>query len=274
MFKRADAFIAATMFSLIACASSHKMLSSRTGATVVEVQGDGVKLQGYLFLPDDAPKPAPAIIVLHGWGGNAMTVAGVAQTLSRQGYVALALSMRGWYGSEGVDDCGLKQPADIASVIEHLTDQSYVLRDHIGLLGFSQGGQVALLTAALNPKVKAVVAYYPVTNINEWQKTTKAESVKLYISGNCHRGTTSARSPTHFASKINAEVLLIHGDADRRVPLDQSQLMKEALEKHGKSVELKIISGGTHGFSDEHAQIAWEWATAFLKKSLRNEIPQ
>lgn len=273
MIERTGVFIAA-MFSLIACASSHKMLPARAGATVVEVQGDGVKLQGYLFLPNDTLKPAPAIIVLHGWDGNAMTVAGVAQTLSREGYVALALSMRGWYGSEGVDDCGLQQPADIASVIEQLANQPYVLPDHIGLLGFSQGGQVALLTAVRMPKVRAVAAYYPVTNIDRWKETTKSSNVRIHIQGKCQRGTTRARSPTHFANQINAEALLIHGDADTRVPLEQSQLMKAALERHGKRVELKIINGGAHGFTDEQAQIAWGWTTAFFKKSLRNEIPQ
>jgi cephalosporin-C deacetylase-like acetyl esterase len=44
--------------------------------------------------------------------------------------------------------------------------------DRIGIVGFSQGGQVALLAATRGTPVRAVVAYYPVTGVARWKVTT------------------------------------------------------------------------------------------------------
>ena len=55
--------------------------------------------------------------------------------------------MRGWAPSGGADDCGLRQPDDVARAVEWMRTLPGVLADRVALVGFSQGGQVALLTA-------------------------------------------------------------------------------------------------------------------------------
>src|SRR5919109_1353966 len=73
---------------------------SGPGRYEVSSPGSGVTLGGIPFRPAIISKQLPAIIVLHGWARpgvpGAPRVEGTARRLSEKGYVALALSMRGW----------------------------------------------------------------------------------------------------------------------------------------------------------------------------------
>src|SRR5262249_61053082 len=88
---------------------------SSPGRYEVSLPGSGVTLGGILFRPASASNPLPAIIVLHGWARpgvpGAAQVESTAQRLSEQGYVAFALSMRGWPHASGCGDCRIHQPS-------------------------------------------------------------------------------------------------------------------------------------------------------------------
>jgi acetyl esterase/lipase len=59
--------------------------------------------------------------------------------------------------------------------------------------------------------------------------------------------TAWAASPINYVSKDDSPVLLVHGDADRTVPFQQSELMEAALRNAGVPVRLIRIEGGDHG---------------------------
>ena len=242
----------------------------------VTIAGNGIGIAGILYRPDKSTGSAPGIIVLHGWSqydtNGAETVAIPAWLFSREGYVALALSLRGWPDTGGKDDCGGKQPHDVAAAINWLSRQPGVNPGKIGLVGFSQGGQVALLAAALTDKVKAVVAYFPVTDIDRWAKTSDNSGVSEgYIPEVCIRGSESkSKSPVYVAGKIGAAVLLVHGDQDKLVPMEQSMEMAKALMSRTKKVQLYIVRGGTHltRAGDDGWQEAWDLTKKFLQQEL------
>jgi acetyl esterase/lipase len=54
-------------------------------------------------------------------------------------------------------------------------------------------------------------------------------------------------SPIKYVSKDDPPTLLVHGDADRTVPFNQSEMMEAALRKAGVPVKLIRIEGGDHG---------------------------
>lgn len=242
---------------------------SSPGRYEVSLPGSGVTLGGILFRPaiNSTSKLLPAIIVLHGWARpgvpGAAQVESTARRLSEQGYVALALSMRGWPRSSGWDDCGTQQPDDIAKAADWLAMLPGVNADSIGVLGFSLGGQVALLSGARSGRIKAIVAYFPITDIQRWKDTTSNAGIRhFYVPLVC--GTGYWNSPVHVAEQIHAPVLLIHGDHDTEVPTEQSLKMREALQKADRHVDLLVISGGDHGFKGEQDEQAWSAATRFL----------
>lgn len=240
--------------------------------SLVSIAADGVVLGGILLRPSTS-EPRPAVVVLHGWqpaGTNgAALVEGRARRFATDGYVALAVSMRGWPQSGGTDDCGLRQPDDVAAAVAWLRTQPGVLADRVGIVGFSQGGQVALLTATRDRRLAAVVAYFPVTDVAAWKTTTANTDIPAYIAAVCEPGGTAARSPLAHAAAIGAPVLLVHGDADTRVPTDQSVRLHAALQAAGRSSTLFLVPGAQHGFTAAEEAVAQPVVDEFLAARLK-----
>lgn len=242
------------------------------GRHEVSIVASGVVLGGLLFRPDTM-EPRPAVVLVHGWlpaGTNALlpSIEARARRYAEEGYVALMLAMRGWPPSAGADDCGLRQPDDIVSAVAWLRAQAGILGDRIGLLGFSQGGQVVLLAGARDPRVRGVVAYYPVTDVARWKTTTDNADIPGYIAAVCEPGAAE-RSPLFRAATFDAPVLLVHGDRDLRVPTEQSHLMHAARLNAGRPSELLLVPGAAHGFSASEEAFARPSVDRFLAAALR-----
>lgn len=73
----------------------------------------------------------------------------------------------------------------------------------------------------------------------------------------------SETDQTEDLKKITVPTLLIHGDADQIVPMDDSSRLSVKLVKNGT---LKVIPGAPHGLCTTHADIVNEELLAFLKK--------
>ena len=226
-------------------------------ADKVEVPGHGVTLGGYFFKPQAGQPPHPALVLLHGFAGHAHNLVGLGRRAAANGYATLALSLRGWLGSEGESDQGLRQPLDILAAIDWLANRPMVDRRRIALVGASMGGQVALLAAAHKPAIAAVAAYFPPTDLMRWYKAVPA--MRDYLDDLCGPEGLPVRSPILRVAQIDVPVLLIHGEKDENVPVDQTTAMAEALRNHGKEVETLVLPGATHFFSEQ------EYATALRK---------
>ena len=234
------------------------------GAATVAVPGVGVSLSGYLVKPERRTRSVPAVLLLHDAGGNAEDLVDTARVLAEQGYMGLALSMRGFRGSEGQDDCGARQAADAVEALNWLARQPGVDASRLGMIGFGQGAQVALLAAAHTTLPRAVVAYVPVTDVEGLRQTTADETFRNYLSTICVQRGVKLVSPLAHVSSINAAVLLIHGAADTRTPESQSEIMYNALQAAGKPAELHIIPGAKHELTLDQFQESWPAVMRFL----------
>jgi dipeptidyl aminopeptidase/acylaminoacyl peptidase len=253
-------------------APTSSVVPQAAGRYEVSIAGGDVVVGGILFRPDGADA-RPGIIVLHGWQAAGTNGAAVVEARARRyaedGYVALAMSMRGWPPSGGADDCGLRQPDDVARALRWLGSLPGVIADRLALVGFSQGGQVALLAGALEPRPRAVVAYFPVTDIARWKTDTAHPDIPSYITAVCEPGGAERRSPLAEPARLQVPVMLVHGDRDTRVPTDQSARLHGARRGMGLPSELLLVPGAQHGFTAAEDAIARPVVEAFLATWLR-----
>jgi dienelactone hydrolase len=240
-----------------------------------------VLLHGWLTpsLRDLAEDPGLLVsVLLHGWipglrdkGDTDTGQEGPAEMLAEHGYVVLLPVMRPW-GGGGQNDCGLSQSADTKRMIEWLASQPGVDPDRIGVMGASFGGQVALLTGALTPRVKAIVSYAGPT---DWASLNaqvpwpwhwaSLNAVLSWYPKECSSDLES-RSPVSVASRIKAPVLLIQGDADTATLPEQAEEMEQALRKSGGSVQLQVVTGAGH--DDSIFMLPWTTTQQFLEANL------
>ena len=131
-----------------------------------------IDLDATLYLP--ATTPAPAVIVAHGFGGSKDSVASDAQTLARDGFVALAYSARGFGNSGGqiaLDSLDFEVP-DARALVDWLATRPEVQLDgpgdpRVGVTGGSYGGALSLMLAGTDGRIDAAVPLITWNNLEE-----------------------------------------------------------------------------------------------------------
>ena len=72
-----------------------------------------------------------------------------------------------------------------------------------------------------------------------------------------------AISPVKYVTEDDPPVLLIHGDVDRVVPIEQSEILVKAMSQSNVNYDLIVMEGAGHGFRGEQgaearaAMVAW-----------------
>ncbi len=208
---------------------------------------DGTMIPGYLTMPvGTATKNLPAIVMPHGgpesrdeWGFNWL-----AQFYVSQGFAVLQPNFRGssGYGEEWYEKNGFQSwrtsIGDVNDAGRWLLSQGIAKPSALSIVGWSYGGYAALQSAVLDPDLfKAVVAIAPVTDLS-----TLKSNAKAYYSGAVTREFVGSGphikqgSPAQNVDKIKAPVMLFHGDYDRNVEIEHSNLMNNKLKAAGKQV--------------------------------------
>jgi ABC-2 type transport system ATP-binding protein len=126
-----------------------------------------IALDVAVSVPDgvDASRPAPAIVLLHGFASDRTSQLVRAGALVSQGYVVVMPSARGFGDSEGSITLADRdrEGRDVVAIVDVLAARSDVRSDgpgdpRVALVGASYGGGLALIAAGLDPRVDAVVA--------------------------------------------------------------------------------------------------------------------
>ncbi|MEU1384978.1 MULTISPECIES: CocE/NonD family hydrolase [unclassified Nonomuraea] len=133
--------------------------------TVVDGPADDqrVELDATFFPPAGGGK-APAVLVAHGFGGSKQSVRQQAARLAQDGYAVLTWSARGFGRSTG--EIALNSPdyevKDVKQLVDWLARRPEVQLDaagdpRVGITGGSYGGAIALMAAAFDQRVDAIV---------------------------------------------------------------------------------------------------------------------
>ncbi|GAA1084211.1 CocE/NonD family hydrolase [Nocardiopsis metallicus] len=122
------------------------------------VSHDGTELKAKVITPTGAEGPHPLLVMPSAWATPHILYVGAAKKLAEEsGYQVVAYSSRGfWDSGGGIEVAGPEDRADASAVIDWALENTEADVDRIGMAGISYGGGISLLTAAEDPRVKAV----------------------------------------------------------------------------------------------------------------------
>jgi uncharacterized protein len=141
----------------------------------VTFSSEGVPCSAFLGVPTNGAERHPAIVLGHGFGVRKESLITEAEQLTAAGFVTLAIDYR-TLGESGGEPRGSiiphNQVEDFRNAITWLQRRDDVEPDRIGIWGASFGGGVVIMTAALDQRVRAVVAMAPIVNGRKWLQST------------------------------------------------------------------------------------------------------
>ncbi len=236
------------------------------------------------YLPDGQPKPV--VVFVHGFKGfkdwGHFNV--LADFFARQGFVFVKLDLShngvvpgGTGDLEDLEAFGQNNFSLELNDIGTLLDALFAGRpelpaaeldlSRLALVGHSRGGGLVLLKAAEDKRVKAVVTWAAIGNVNpgwteelmqHWQQqgvfhvenSRTKQQLPLYfqIVEDYHRHRLRLDIPHNLRRKLRQPLLILHGDQDETVPLARAHELKT----HKPDAELVVLPGVTHNFGGAH----------------------
>jgi len=227
---------------------------------------DGRQVQGWLTFPKDydPAKKYPLILSIHGgpswaclanWGTAPM---GNMRAASQLGWFVLCPNPRGSYGqgeafTQGnVKDFGGGDYRDIVAGAEAMIKQFSIDPAKIGIRGHSYGGYMTMWAATQTTRFAAAVAgaglsdwksYYGLNDIDEWMIPFFGAS--FYDDPAVYEKS----DPLRFVKKVKTPTLILVGDSDGEVPMEQSVEWYHALDTMKVPVQLVVYPGEGHLFN-------------------------
>jgi len=249
---------------------------------------DGQQQWGYLWLPPGVTRAQarnlPTIVVPHGgpegrdvWGSDPF-----AQSFSSQGYAVFQPNFRGGGGFgrafvvAGHGEWGGRMQEDVADAARHLIQSGITDPNRMCITGWSYGGYVAFTASFMNADIfKCSVAGAGVSDLRQmlrWVRSgdrgdvqgggggggVRSMSYQYWTDAMGSRGEADidAVSAAQNAERVGMPLLIIHGDEDITVPISQSELMVEAMQRAGKPTRLITLVDIDHYASPANGE-AW-----------------
>ncbi|MGV3724976.1 MAG: S9 family peptidase [Actinomycetota bacterium] len=210
---------------------------------------EGFRIEGMLIQPPgyEEGKTYPLLLFSHGGPHHRVTCALNLewQALAAQGYLVLAPNFRGsaGYGAEFLDadrgDWGGGDYRDLMSGVDALIQNGVADPQRLGMFGGSYGGYMTCWVVANTDRFIAAVARAPITNLVSYYGTTDLRTLTAWdLDGRPweRRELYVERSPITHVTQAKTPTLLLHGEADRRVPVTQSEEFYAALSDLGVPV--------------------------------------
>ena len=193
---------------------------------------DGQRLVGYFAAPSSQTPHAGIIVAPEWWGRNEYTEQR-ARELAEHGYAALAIDM---YGDKNVTtdakqayEWMMQTFADADTIVNRakagldtLAAQPEVNADQLAAIGFCYGGKVVLDLARSGAPLKAVATFH---------------------------ATLAPKAPA-VEGQIQGEILVLHGELDSMVTLDDVASFREEMHAAKVNHEVIIFEDAKHGFSN------------------------
>ncbi|WP_436934001.1 S9 family peptidase [Halovenus marina] len=247
------------------------------------------------LLYDSGERPSPLVVNPHGGprGRDTLSFDLYTQVLAAQGFSVLKVNYRGSTGRGRefiealIDDWGGAEQGDVVVAAEHVLDEhDWLDEDRVVVFGGSYGGYSAYWQLVQYPDLyDAGVAWIGLTDLEDQYENTmphyRTELMEKYL------GTPEEnpdlyreRSPVTYVENNDAPLLLVHGVNDRRVPVSQARLYREALldagyeEGEDGDFEYAELGEEGHASTDQEQKLRmFELLADFLDRRVADSEP-
>ncbi|MGH3241708.1 MAG: alpha/beta fold hydrolase [Spirillospora sp.] len=264
------------------------MMTSPHRRTVPDIEycrAGGEPLRLDLYLPE-TPGPHPVSLWVHGgawlFGDRSSGAAPFAAGLAQRGVAIASIDYR--LGEAGAFPTSIDDVRSAARWLRAHGSGHGLATARVGAWGASAGGHLSLM-AALDPRggspddrIDVVVDYFGPTDLVARLARTELERELLPDPPDARYLRTTAKaldpnlaraaSPLYQRLDRAPPTLIVHGDRDQQIALDQSQRMHQALVAAGRESRLLVLGGAGH--EDVRFQDPWvlDTTAAFLRHHL------
>jgi acetyl esterase/lipase len=229
---------------------------------VIYLKSGGAAFTMDVYKPARPNKAAVVFMVSGGWISDHSMIksfgADVEKALADGGFTVFSV-VHGAQPRYKVAEIVEQVQSAVRFVHAHAIDYG-IDTNRVGVMGISSGGHLALMIAgSADSPVNAVAAIAPPTDLTNWGKPgfilTEDPQLIVFIPalGFNPRGPksdiealTRKLSPITYVTAKFPPTLIVHGDDDKVVPLQQAKAMDQALAKAGVRHKLEVVSGGGH----------------------------
>jgi len=228
------------------------------------VSRDGVTLHGYITVPyGSSGKNLPLIVNPHGGPHGPRDVWSFSrdtQFLASRGYAVMQVNFRGsgGYGydfmSSGYQKWGNEMQNDLTDAVDVMVKKGIADPNRMCIYGGSYGGYASLMSVVHEPDLyKCALGYvgvYDMETMKRYGDIPTRKAGRVYLDRVLGRDVEQMRkySPARNVDKIKAALFIAHGRADVRVPMEQYNVLTNALDKAGISYESMVKDEG-HGYT-------------------------
>ncbi|MBV5313691.1 MAG: alpha/beta hydrolase [Prolixibacteraceae bacterium] len=250
--------------------------------TVIYKTVDGDTLDMLLFFPEvEIATKMPVMIFIHGggWGGGnkykilGAPFFGTLESLLNNGIACATIEYRlTRLGKSTAYDCVVDCKDAVRFLMKNADEYSLDV-NRMGVWGDSAGGHLCLMTALADnnsftgdeslkkykPRFQCIASYYPLTSfVNpEFLKGSNFEKPERFIpllGGLVSEKQDMAKllSPAEWIGKNSPPVLLLHGEQDKVLPIQQSIFLEEVGKARGADIQLLRVKNADHSFNGEN----------------------
>jgi len=210
---------------------------------------DNISIAGW-FIHAPAPQK-PALVILHGYPAEKGDMLFIADSLQPD-FNILLIDFR-YFGKSGgsFTALGTNERLDLEAAIDFLESRGF---KRVGVLGFSFGGATAILEAAKDPRIAAVVSYASFADLTLLGKDAysrlpiirEALVPLMKFWARLLWSVDSAFSPKEVAKNLSTPILIIHTKTDEQIPFHHAELLMKALQNNERA-EFYFPETGLHG---------------------------
>jgi dipeptidyl aminopeptidase/acylaminoacyl peptidase len=226
---------------------------------------DGKDLEGLLTLPVgyEKGKKYPMVLNIHGGpaGGFVESFIGAAggypiAAFASRGYAVLRTNPRGSTGygnafkNANLNDWGGGDYQDIMSGVDHVISMGVADPNRLAVMGWSYGGYMTNWVITQTNRFKVAATGAGLSDlISMWGTNDIPSTLDDYFSGPFYEQAERyvKMSPLYYVKNVTTPTLILHGEADIRVPTSQGYEMYSALKRRGVETMMVVYPRTPHG---------------------------